>query len=115
MAKYIIELEQIKGTELFKAIGCNTLVFDKNGIEKILKPYGEEKKVDWSKVAVDTPILVRNYEEVGWTIRYFAKYEKGRVYAWDGGRTSLTSQEYNLSPNVWNYAKLAEESEKNEN
>lgn len=43
--KYIIELEKIEGTELYKAKGCNTLVFDKNGIDKILKPLEEETEV----------------------------------------------------------------------
>lgn len=35
-----------------------------------------ELKVDWYKVAVDTPILVRNSTDEGWSKRHFAKYEK---------------------------------------
>ena len=58
--KYIIELDEIPNTGLFKARGANTLVFDKKGIENILKPYEEEPEIDWYKVAVDTPILVKN-------------------------------------------------------
>lgn len=41
--KYIIELEKLEGTELWKAKGCNTLVFDKNGIDNILKPYEDDE------------------------------------------------------------------------
>ena len=44
--------------------------------------------VDWSNVAVDTPILVRDFEEDVWRNRYFAKYENGIVYAWGNGTTS---------------------------
>ena len=47
-----------------------------------------EPQVDWSKVPVDTPILVRPTEEHAWIHRYFAKYENGSVYAWEQGATS---------------------------
>ena len=64
----------------------------------------KESKVDWSKVEVDTPILVRDYEDGEWIKRYFAKYKDGKVYAWNGGRTGQT--ESYMTP--WKYAKLAE-------
>ncbi len=70
----------------------------------------EEPEVDWSKVKVDTPILVRDYESSEWTKRYFAKYENGRVYAWKEGKTSWSAvNEHNV--NSWKYAKLAESEE----
>ena len=68
----------------------------------------KEPKVDWSKVEVDTPILVRDYETQNWTRRYFAKYEDESVYAWDRGNTSWTS---NSCMTEWEYAKLAESEE----
>ena len=68
----------------------------------------EEPKVDWSKVTVDTPILVRNNECDKWSNRYFAKYEDGDVYAWCGGRTSWNETRMF----AWKYAKLAEQEEK---
>ena len=45
-----------------------------------MKNYGkyaepEEPEVDWSKVEVDTPILVRNTDNEEWNKRYFARYE----------------------------------------
>ena len=43
--------------------------------------------VDWSKVAVDTPILVKQKVELK---RHFAKFENGFVYYYDNGRTSWT-------------------------
>ena len=109
--KYIIELDEIPNTGLFKARGANTLVFDRKGIEKILKPYKEEPEVDWSKVAVDTPILVKEYKSEHEEIIHFAKYENGIVYAWSNGCTSWTTYERN-DITRWNIAKLAEEGDK---
>ena len=103
--KYIIELDEIPNTGLFKARGANTLVFDRKGIENILKPYKEEPEIDWSKVAVDTPILVRDHENETWYKRHFAKYEDGKVYTWHNGSTSWSSKGDTID---WKYAKLAE-------
>lgn len=65
--------------------------------------YQEGQEVDWSKVDVDTPILVSTSGQ-DWSHRHFAEYCDGMVCAFDGGATSWTS-------NVitgWEYAKLAE-------
>ena len=64
----------------------------------------EEPEIDWSKVKVDTPILVRADEEEAWDRRYFAKYENGHVYAWVGGCTSWTEE----NASAWKYAELLE-------
>lgn len=64
----------------------------------------EEPETDWSKVEVDTPILVRDYEGQEWANRYFAKYENETIYAWDSGRTSWSGD----GVTEWKYAKLAE-------
>ena len=107
--KYIIELDEIPNTGLYKARGANTLVFDQRGIENILEPYEEEPEIDWYKVAVDTPILVRDSEsEAIWKHRHFAKYVNGVVYAWMRGRTSWSA---NNDDDIfaWKFAKLAEE------
>ena len=108
--KYIIELDEIPNTGLFKARGANTLVFDKKGIENVLKPYEEEHEIDWYKVAVDTPILVRDFENEVWRKRHFAKYENGVVYAWMMGCTSW-SDNNDDDIYAWNIAKLAEAGE----
>ena len=68
----------------------------------------KEPEVDWSKVEVDTPILVRDYESQEWEARHFAKYEDGVIYTWDGGSTSWTSKG---NVTEWKYAKLAESEE----
>lgn len=63
--------------------------------------------VDWSKVKVDTPVLVRDFEEMKWGKRYFAFFKDGKVYTWDGGVTSWTCENPNCVMS-WKYAKLAE-------
>ena len=76
----------------------------------LLEEY-EEPEVGWIKVEVDTPILVREYEDHEWERRHFAKYEDGVVYAWAGGETSWTT---NGGMITWKYAKLAESEESDE-
>ena len=64
----------------------------------------EESEIDWNKIKVDTPLLVRKYKNGEWSKRYFAKYEDGKVYTWYNGRTSWNE----TSMYAWDYAKLAE-------
>ena len=63
--------------------------------------------VDWGKVKVDTPILVRNDNQEPWIKRYFAFYRNGKVHAWDSGSTSWSNGE-DVNTTWWNYTKLAE-------
>ena len=72
-----------------------------------------EPPVDWSKVAVDTPILVRDSEKESWRKRHFAKYENETVYAWGNGTTSWGAFSSDSLVN-WKMAKLAESEEKND-
>lgn len=67
-----------------------------------------EPPIDWSKVAVDTPILVRDCTSSEWAKRHFAKYENGSVYAWRDGATSWSGDGRTTS---WGLAKLPERSE----
>lgn len=60
--------------------------------------------VDWSKVEVDTPILVRN-DGIVWVRSYFAEYKSGKVRTYFNGATSWSSDGRMVS---WDYAKLAE-------
>ena len=47
-----------------------------------------EDKLDWDEVEVDTKVLVRDRPYNEWLKRHFAKYENGKVYVFDDGRTS---------------------------
>ena len=77
------------------------------GADEIKWKYAKLAEVDWNKIEVDTPILVKDYEDGEWIKRYFAKYKDGKVYAWNGGRTGQT--ESYMTP--WKYAKLSEDEE----
>ena len=72
----------------------------------LLEDY-KEPETDWSKVEVDTPILVRFSEDGEWLRGHFAKYENGIVYAWKDAFTSWTGDR--VTP--WELAKLAESEE----
>ena len=69
----------------------------------LLEDY-KEPEVDWSKVEVDTPILVRDGEDEEWNKQHFAECDGKVVCAWRGGKTSWTED----CVMGWNYAKLAE-------
>lgn len=93
---------------------CKECLFNFNGDEfcidkrkKWANSQYVESFVDWSKVAVDTPILVNDSNDHRWLKRYFAKYENGSVFAWNGGRTSWSSDGH---ATAWNLAKLPERS-----
>lgn len=70
----------------------------------------KEPKVDWSKVEVDTPILVSDTNGEDWLKRHFAEHKFGVVCAWYGGRTSWTED----CITKWRFAKLAEGEEDKE-
>ena len=62
--------------------------------------------IDWSKVDVDTKILVSN-DNKKWYRRYFAEFKNDKIYTFDNGTTSFT---YNYTGFVpWQYAKLYKE------
>ena len=114
--KFVIEIGEVYSSGLpfanddepsilYRIKGFNSLLFDENGLDKLKKLEKSAVCVDWSKVAVDTPILVSNYGN-HWNKRYFAKYENGMVYAFDDGLTSWSNK--GSEPSIWKYAKLAE-------
>ncbi len=72
-----------------------------------------KEEVDWSKVPVDAPILVKNHEGDIWEKRRFAKYENGRIYAWLGGKDSFTAFSEN-DVTIWEYVKLYNKEEDGE-
>lgn len=69
-----------------------------------------EEVMDWSKVPVDTKVLVSN-DGKEWSRRHFAEYKDGKVYCFNSGVTSFTVKEsYFLNEKVsWGYAKLYQE------
>ena len=119
--KYANEIKNYKGDKfcskfikpyILKVDNCNYVTCSRCGMLQmlwLLEDY-KEPEVDWSKVEVDTPILVRTDEATPWVRRYFAKYEDGSVYVWNLGRTSWSATN-DKDVSAWPYAKLAESEE----
>ena len=117
--KYADEIKEYNGfnfcrdfvkPHILKSRGCTNTSCDQCKMLQtiwLMEEY-EEPEIDWSRVKVDTPILVRNSEDEEWHKRYFAKYDKyGLVYTWKSGRTSWTEEDLA----VWSHAKLPESGE----
>ena len=64
-----------------------------------------EDEADWDEVEVDTKVLVRDRPYNEWLKRYFAKYENGKVYVFNDGRTSWNNE----GITHWEETKLWEE------
>ena len=81
--------------------GCYLLelLYPEKAIE-IVMDY--EPKVDWTKVPVDTKVLVKKCKNDDWEKRHFAKYENGIIYAYDNGKSSFTTD----TIVSWTYGKL---------
>ena len=116
--KYAEEIREYKGENfcadfvkphILKSRGCTNTSCDQCKMLQTIWLLGEykEPEVDWSKVEVDTPILVRNREDEDWYRRYFAEYRDGVVYTWVNGATSWSA----TCMTEWKQAKLAESEE----
>ena len=94
-----------------RSLLCSDCLFGHHCCDKAVKEWCEseyvEPPVDWSKVPVDTPILVRDSEDEEWRNRYFAKYKDGRVFSFSNGATSWSAVN-NENCVWWDHAKLAE-------
>lgn len=68
----------------------------------------QEPSVDWSKVPIDTPVLVSAGGK-RWHRRYFAGMRNGKLEAYDVGATSWSVHDNRTC--VWRYMRLAEGNE----
>lgn len=68
----------------------------------------QEPSVDWSKVPIDTPVLVSAGGK-RWYRRYFAGMRNGKLETYDVGATSWSVHDNRTC--VWRYMKLAEGNE----
>ena len=83
--------------------------------EKWLNAEYEEPKeidwdndIDWSRVPVDTPVLVKLFESDEWMERHFAGKDGQHYLTWLNGKTSFTAYgKFTSLP--WNFCKLARE------
>lgn len=68
--------------------------------------FKKDYNVDWSKVEVDTKILVSN-DNKRWYRAHFAMFENDTIYSFSNGTTSFTYEYSAFEP--WKYAILYEE------
>jgi hypothetical protein len=90
----VLKIRENKLVPLF----YNELLF--KSMWTIVKP-----QTDWSKVAVDTKIVVSGYGFKN-NKGYFSRFENGKVYAFHAGCTSFTSNGVDME---WEYAELYQE------
>ena len=101
-------------------INCNECLFqgseDANCSQKAFKWADEEYKepeIDWSKVPIDTPVLISG-DGKEWYRRYFSGVdENGSPTVFCCGATRWSSKNYDENENTWNvnHIKLAEVSD----
>ncbi len=98
--KELYDLERTSDGLLLGDIYYTSKILSMDLIEKPVK------EVDWSNIPIDTKVLVSTSGEE-WVRRYFAKYENGKIYVWDYGATSFSSNRCT----EWTYTKLYKEEE----
>lgn len=103
---YVVDNKNIK----WKVVGGELTnirfnLYNLNTLKQLLDlDFKKFYNVDWSKVEVDTKILVSN-DYKRWYRRHFAKYENDEVFAFLNGTTSYID----TSCTEWKYAKLYKE------
>lgn len=97
-------------TACAECVFCSSVITCRAKIAEWANSEYVDPPVDWSKVAVDTPILVKDVKSGEWNRGYFAMYENGTVFTWYHGATSW-SAEGDSDITSWKYAKLAESEE----
>ena len=88
-------------------VNCREHEIKKEVIDWLNAEY-QEPSVDWSKVPIDTPVLVSSDGEI-WCRRYFAGMRDGKPETYNSGATSWSVDDNRTC--VWKYMKLAEGNE----
>lgn len=107
--KVVKRMQDNEGVYDLERTSDGMLIGDIYFTSKILSMDFTIEPIDWENISVDTKILV-SIDGEEWSKRYFAKYENGKVYAWDDGATSFSSNHCTK----WVYAELYEEEEEEE-
>ena len=68
----------------------------------------ERQEIDWTKVAIDTKVWVRDFDDAEWLPRHYAGYSNGLYCAYPKGYTSFTNTKGKLTVVRWSQCRLAE-------
>lgn len=88
-------------------VNCREHGNEKDSLDWLNAEY-QEPSVDWSKVPIDTPVLVSSDGEI-WYRRYFAGMRDGKPETYNSGATSWSVDDNRTC--VWKYMRLAEGNE----
>lgn len=99
----LVETHQLKELDFYRG---ETLITEVYFSSQLMRAEFEEV-IDWSKVPVDTKMLVSKDNEI-WFRRYFTKYEDGKIYCFRSGASSFSADDED-DIMVWKYVKLYQE------
>lgn len=99
-----------KGDNNYDSCAARELTNPQEAIKEVQEWHKENTlKIDWSKVPVDTKIIVWDNDSKNYKVkRHFAKFENGKIYAWNNGLTSWTVKKDKYSSAKWGNTELAE-------
>ena len=105
--KEIVACQEVKCKNCMFSHRYNELSYcNANRIKWLIEEY-KESEIDWSKVPVDTPILVSD-DGKKWSRRHFSRVVNGIPYTWMYGNTSWTAHNDHNNEMAYRYIKLAE-------
>ena len=87
-------------------VDCYADIMERHSLKELMS-LNFEPFVDWSKVEVDTPCLVKAVEDGNWMRRYFAGIFRGEPRFWAHGSSSWSASSVD-SHTFWKYYKLAD-------
>lgn len=105
--KEIVDCQELKCEDcLFSCRYNENRYCEINRIKWLVSEY-KEPEVDWSKVPVDTPVLVSN-DGKKWSRKHFSRVVNGIPYTWMYGNTSWTAHNNHNNEITYHYIKLGE-------
>lgn len=90
---------------LFRAIDCEYY------FQQWLESEYREPEIDWTKVPVDTKILVKDLGDERWLKGYFCSYANGKINAFKNGSTSWSTA-FPENYSAWDLADIADPEER---
>ena len=93
-------------TSCASLLDCEGCDFHEEDCDFAIKEWLEQEytgpAVDWSRVAVDTPILVRDSSSEAWVRRYFARFsEDNKICTFPAGATSWSNNVKGWKEKPW--------------
>lgn len=85
------EFGSLKFVGKYSTVTCIRDILPKTNLNQYLSIAKELGIIDWSKVPVDTPVIVWDKRPEISQRRYFAKFKHGQIFTWNEGATSWSA------------------------